>query len=154
MTKRSFFFLGDLPSIRHYHPWSCHHADDSDLTNPSLSHTSTRSALSVVCLWRCCYGSVSICCPLQFWSRYRGLCGRLSSFLPLCPSLSLFPSLCLSLPQLNVSQHLLLLRSLPLCHGLLLALSVLLVFCPLPPGVPSSSSLAPLCAQHAPKLFV
>ncbi len=64
----------------------------------SLSHTSTRSALSVVCLWRCCYGSVSVCCPLEFWSRYRGLCGHLS-FLPLCPSLSLFPSLCLSLPH-------------------------------------------------------
>lgn len=117
----------------------------------SLLHTSTRSALSVVCLWRCCYGSVSVCCPLQFWSRYRGLCGHLSSFLPLCPCLSLFPSLCLALPQLNVSQHLLLLRSLPLGHGLLLAP---LVFCPLPPGVPSSSSLAPLCARHAPELFV
>ncbi len=57
---------------------------------PPLSHTSTRSALSVVCLWRCCYGS---CCPLQVWSRYPR---------PLWPSLlfsaSLPPSLSLSFP--------------------------------------------------------
>lgn len=119
----------------------------------SLKHTCT---LSGVCLWRCCYGSVSVCCPLQVWSRYRGLWGHLASVLPLCLFLSLFPCLCLSLPQSNVSQHLLLLLlcSLPLCHGLLLSPSILLVFCPLPPGVPASSSLAPFCAQHAPELSV
>lgn len=125
------------------------------LKNPSHTPSNTRT-LSGVCLWRCCYGSVSVCFPLRFWSRYHGLCGRLSSFLPLCPFLSLFPCLGLALPRLNVSQHLPLLLpcSLPLCHGLLLSPSILVVFCPLHPGVPSSSSLAPFCAQHAPELAV
>lgn len=125
------------------------------LKNPSHTPSNTRT-LSGVCLWRCCYGSVSVCFPLRFWSRYRGLCGRLSSFLPLCPFLSLFPCLGLALPRLNVSQHLPLLLpcSLPLCHGLLLSPSILVVFCPLHPGVLSSSSLAPFCAQHAPELAV